>query len=439
MDKIRKWLIGAGITAALLGAGNIAKTNMMPPVRTLKEEAISHTSRTIKDGPIYDHTQQDLYRALFGSFFTNEFNSHEAKDAKSLGIIRIDPNNPRFAVLKSTTESSKTMDISYHKIKTDANSLPELLNSGILEKIMDNPDDSNYLEERDAIFRNSKDYLMSPVTKPKNIIGIGYNYLEHAKEVGETKAQMFKGKNMVAFRKEINSLCGPYDTIKIPKGVKLLDYEAELGIVIGKRIDKDTKITKENFSEYVAGYTLVNDISARDIQLLGGGLLDRTKGFRKAKSYHGFCPVGPVFRYGNPIGPAISHGKNTSDFELNQHTKRKDKFYHLQKANTNQMINPPYEILTELQRRLNSDNKKEYRIFVNQKGERNYSLEAGDLISTGTPAGVAFNFDIKYLIGCGGKQGFIDFEEKNNEKYLRKGDISITYSKKLGYQKHKIE
>ena len=66
-------------------------------------------------------------------------------------------------------------------------------------------------------------------------------------------------------------------------------------------------------------------------------------------------------------------------------------------------------------------------------------LNPGDLIATGTPAGVAFNFDVKYVIGCGGKQKFIDFEKANNEKYLRKGDILIAVSRKLGFQRFKIK
>lgn len=440
--KLRTFLIGAGIVAALIGGVKIAKTSMKPRPTFLEQEKISHLRKN-PFGKVFDYIESDWEYARFGSFFTHEFNSHEAQDAKSLGIIRYDPNNPKFAVCKSTihTLGDNPVDpiemwVTFRDIKTDANSLSGLLNSGILEKILKNPDDPNLLEDIDFIFNESRGKFLSPITTPQNIIGIAYNYQEHASEVG---SEAFKGKKMVAFRKESSSLSGPFGVIVKPKEVKLLDYEAELGIVIGKKIDKGSEITKDSYLDYIAGYVLVNDISARDVQLKGGGLLDRTKGFRKGKSYPGFCPVGPVFRYGNPIGPAHMYGKKELDFELNQYLKRDDELYHLQQGNSKNMVNSPYEIIRELQKRLDSDDKKEYRIFIDKNNNRNYALEPGDLIVTGTPAGVAFNFDIKYLIGCGGKQGFIDFEEKNNEKYLRQEDLLITHSKKLGYQIHEIE
>lgn len=349
---------------------------------------------------------------------TLETSLDESFDVNSLNVVRYNSGEkPKFAVL---TKWRGLEELGIRDIETDANSLPELLESGILEKMANK--EENYLGEIKTIEENE---ILNPIT-PKNIIGLAYNYFEHAKEVGET--EKFKGKNMVAFRKDTSSLSGAFDNIVKPDEVRLLDYEVELGIVLGKKIDRNTEITKKNFQDFIAGYVLTNDISARDIQLKEGTLLDKAKGFRKGKSYDGFCPTGPIFLYSS---------KNL-DFTLNQYLERQNKIYKLQEGNSSEMINSPCEILKELQRRLISDNKKEYRAFIDEKRNRNYSLEPGDLILTGTPAGVAFNFNVKYVIACGGKNGFIKFEEKNNEKYLRQGDMLITQAKSLGYQKHKI-
>lgn len=340
-------------------------------------------------------------------------------NSKDLHIIRYNSNNtPKFALLTNWTP------LIAQDIQTNQKTLAGLINSGILQQIQQSPND--YLDNPQQI---KMAQVLAPLTTPRNIIGIGCNYTAHTAEVGEKNTAKFTGNNIMTFRKETNALTGPFSNIKKPQGVDLLDYEVELGIVIGKRITTETKITPKNFQEFIAGYTLVNDVSARDVQLKGGTLFDRTQGFRKGKSYDNFCPTGPVFLY----------SQKSQAFELNQFLLRDNKFHEMQSGNSQDMLNSQLEILIQLQKRLGSRNKKEYRCFIDEQGERNHSLESGDLILSGTPAGVAFNFKVRYIISCLGKQGFINFEKQNNEKYLQKGDIIQSYSKELGMQKNKIK
>src|SRR5690606_13992521 len=91
--------------------------------------------------------------------------------------------------------------------------------------------------------------------------------------------------NMI-FGKANSSLTSAYDTVVSPEHVKLLDYEIELGLVIGKDITEETAVTDDNLHEYLAGLVVANDISARDVQLVQGQWL-------KGKSYRTFCPTGP--------------------------------------------------------------------------------------------------------------------------------------------------
>ena len=308
-------------------------------------------------------------------------------------------------------------------IDFDGNATLEKL---ITEKILDRVLAGELLGEEHRV---DVENLRNPVTSPKNIIGLAYNYAEHGLEVGERKSHT--GKNMALFRKELSSLCDPFSDIAKPEGVRLMDYEVELGIVVGKKIDKSTEITPENLSEFIAGYVLTNDISARDIQIAEGSLFDKTKGFRKGKGYPSFCPCGPVFYY--------TQKGELCDFDLNQFIDRNGRTYQLQAGNSGEMVNSASDIFKELVNILNSVNDKRSRIFINENGEKNYSLEPGDLILTGTPAGTALKFNPLYVVSCFGKKGFVNFEEKHNEKYLRHGNVLLTESFGLGFQKHRIK
>lgn len=123
--------------------------------------------------------------------------------------------------------------------------------------------------------------LLSPVI-PTDILCIGLNYREHAAESGSAIPQ-----NPVLFIKASNTLNNPFDPICIPRRSSDIDYEGELVIVIGKTAKY---VPRERASEYIYGYTIANDVSARDWQrdkALGGGQ------FARGKSFDGFCPLGP--------------------------------------------------------------------------------------------------------------------------------------------------
>ena len=117
----------------------------------------------------------------------------------------------------------------------------------------------------------------------------GANYRSHMVESGMDPDRAF---NML-FTKSTASLTGPDDDIVTPPQVKLLDYEVELGIVIGKPITGPVTVTDANLADYVGAFVLANDVSARDVQLPQGQ-------WYKGKSYRSFCPVGPYLCIPDP-------------------------------------------------------------------------------------------------------------------------------------------
>ena len=125
--------------------------------------------------------------------------------------------------------------------------------------------------------------LLAPIV-PTDILCIGINYREHAAESGSAIPQ-----NPVLFIKASNTLNNPLDPIPIPRRSDKIDYEGELAVVIGPRPAKH--VPRERALDYVFGYTIANDVSARDWQReksLGGGQ------YARGKSFDGFCPLGPA-------------------------------------------------------------------------------------------------------------------------------------------------
>lgn len=126
------------------------------------------------------------------------------------------------------------------------------------------------------------DKLLAPLV-PTDILCIGLNYRDHA---AESKSPI--PVNPMLFIKASNALNNPFDPIPIPRRSTMIDYEGELAVVVG-RVAKH--VPKERALDYVLGYTIANDISARDWQrdkTLGGGQ------FARGKSFDGFCPIGPA-------------------------------------------------------------------------------------------------------------------------------------------------
>ncbi len=121
--------------------------------------------------------------------------------------------------------------------------------------------------------------LGSPIARPSKIVCIGLNYADHAKETGAAIPQ-----EPIVFFKATSALCGPNDNVIIPRNSEKLDWEVELAVIIGK---KASYVSEEEALDYVAGYALHNDYSERAFQLERGGQ------WVKGKSNDTFAPVGP--------------------------------------------------------------------------------------------------------------------------------------------------
>lgn len=193
--------------------------------------------------------------------------------------------------------------------------------------------------------------LLCPVTGPCSIVCQGLNYSSHRQEAGRT---VHKPPFNLMFTKAWSSLSGPQDVVVRPKGVNLLDYELELGLVIGTPIEAPTTITNQNLHTVVAGVVITNDVSARDVQI-------PQQQWFKGKSFRTFCPAGPYLYL--LYGPDDAAKILNLDIELTVNGASR------QKANTSQLLYGPAETLTELSRIMN--------------------LYPGDLVLTGTPGGVA--------------------------------------------------
>jgi 2-keto-4-pentenoate hydratase/2-oxohepta-3-ene-1,7-dioic acid hydratase in catechol pathway len=188
----------------------------------------------------------------------------------------------------------------------------------------------------------SKATLLAPIQRPPRIFGIGLNYASHALE-----SQMPVQDVPTVFMKMTSATIGPNAPIVLPKISTKPDYEAELGVVIGK---PGYQISAESALDYVFGYTIVNDVSARDIQR-------STSQWTLGKSFPGFAPTGPAITTADEIAdPHVLDIKLTIGGET------------LQNANTRDLIFNIPAIIAYI--------------------SSTTPLEAGDIISTGTPEGV---------------------------------------------------
>ena len=123
--------------------------------------------------------------------------------------------------------------------------------------------------------------LVSPVTAPSRVVAQMTNYASHVKDSGFNPETI----PLTFFRKTSGSISGPFDHIVRPGHVHFLDYEVEIGLVIGRELPVGTQVTEENWTSFVAGLVVTNDVSARDIQL------PKTQ-FFESKSYPTFTPGG---------------------------------------------------------------------------------------------------------------------------------------------------
>lgn len=180
--------------------------------------------------------------------------------------------------------------------------------------------------------------LLAPC-EPTKIVCIGRNYADHAKELGnEVPPQP------LIFLKPPSAVIGPGEPIVLPRESENVQHEAELALVIGRRC---RRLRPEEVPPHVAGYTCLNDVTARDIQRA------ETQ-FTRAKSFDTFCPIGPWIVAGMPEGERMV--RCTVDGELRQ------------EGSTARMIHDPARLVAFISRVM--------------------TLLPGDVISTGTPAGV---------------------------------------------------
>ncbi len=184
--------------------------------------------------------------------------------------------------------------------------------------------------------------LLAPIPKPGKITCVGLNYADHAREQGHEPP-----KSPIFFLKSGNTICGPGDPIHLPPNSSQVDYEAEFAVVMGKR---GSRIPEEKAYDYVAGYMILHDVSARDLQFSDGQ-------WYRGKSCDTFAPTGPWIVTRDEIKDP--HNLRIS-LTLNGET--------MQDSNTSNLIfSVPYLVS-----------------YLSQSA----TWEVGDLISTGTPPGV---------------------------------------------------
>ena len=213
----------------------------------------------------------------------------------------------------------------------------------------------------------------SCISRPGKFIAIGLNFSDHAAETGAKPPT-----EPIMFMKATSSICGPNDNIEIVSGSKKLDWEVELGVIIGK----DAKhISERESQDHILGYCLVNDVSEREWQI------EKMGQWVKGKSHDTFGPVGPYLVTKDEIKDI-----NNLNMSLNLNGNR------MQTGNTNTMIFNVDVIVSYVSK------------FM--------SLQAGDIITTGTPPGV----------GMGMKP----------QKFLKKGDELKLKIDNLGEQNSKV-
>ena len=232
--------------------------------------------------------------------------------------------------------------------------------------------------------------LVSPVTAPCRVVAQMTNFASHVKDAGMDP----KSIPLTFFRKASGSISGPFDEIIRPEHVCVLDYEVEIGLVIGREIPVGTTITEANLSDYIGGLVVTNDVSARDIQL------PQTQ-FYEAKSYPTFTPVGPAL-----VLLDADELKRFGDLRLRLRVSgqvRQDMLV------DGDMIYKPVQALQAL--------------------SRFQRLDAGDLVMTGTPAGTALSAPPKPIEIIGSllppavKWNAFFKRAAKNPKYLQPGDV----------------
>ena len=246
---------------------------------------------------------------------------------------------------------------------------PEFLNNFTINKLKN-------LNLNDLPELSNKDRIGSCIKNPGKFVAIGLNYTDHAKETG-----LKTPTEPIVFMKASSSICGPNDDIEIPKGSTKLDWEVELAFVVGKQTKN---ISENDAADHILGYCIVNDVSEREWQI------EKLGQWVKGKSGDTFGPTGPYL---------VTKDEISDINNLNLTTEVNGK--KMQSGNTKNMIFNTHFILSYLSK------------FM--------SLQPGDLVTTGTPAGVGMGMKPQIFLKNGDKIRIaIDNLGEQNSKIILK-------------------
>jgi 2-keto-4-pentenoate hydratase/2-oxohepta-3-ene-1,7-dioic acid hydratase in catechol pathway len=226
--------------------------------------------------------------------------------------------------------------------------------------------------------------LLSPITTPCRVVAQATNYASHVRDVGRDPAKT----PLTFFRKASGSVTGPFDDIVKPTHVQLLDYELEIGLLIGRELPVGTEVTEANLADFVYGLVVTNDVSARDVQL--------TKAqFYESKSYPTFTPVGPAL-----VLVDADELKRFGDLRLQLRVN--DELRQNMVVEGDMLFSPVQALQT---------------LAKFQK------LDAGDIVLTGTPVGTALTLHGKTPKGDMDLGAFLTAQFEKNPAYLHDGDV----------------
>jgi 2-keto-4-pentenoate hydratase/2-oxohepta-3-ene-1,7-dioic acid hydratase in catechol pathway len=210
-------------------------------------------------------------------------------------------------------------------------------------------------DNSDATLPLADVHLESPILRPPKILAVGLNYADHIAETG-----MDTPKHPMIFNKQSTSAHPPFDAFHLPRASDKLDYEGELGVVIGKTC---RHVPRDRAHEVIAGYTVVNDVSVRDWQI-------RVPTMTMGKSFDTHCPMGPWIVTADEVpDPHTLELKTWVNGELRQH------------SNTKHLIFDCFTLVEHL--------------------STAFTLEPGDVIPTGTPSGVGVGSDPRTFLAAG--------------------------------------
>jgi len=243
-----------------------------------------------------------------------------------------------YGLIKDDRVATKD-DITYQTGIPIPLNIKDFLFEGWYDEVKDKISDTSFKDQLEK-FR-----LLAPIPDPPKIICLTFNYPAHAKE-----QNLVSPKEPVIFIKPRTTLCGTDSDIMCPNFIKQLDYEVELAVIIGKTCKN---VDESRSKDYIFGYMVFNDVSARDIQM-------RDKQFTRGKSFDTFAPCGPWITSADEI-------TNPQDLQLVTKINGQNR----QDSSTKNMFIKIPSIISELSNVM--------------------TLEKGDIIVTGTPDGVAMN------------------------------------------------